>query len=194
MTLGALEIPGFADPVGGAQTTFRAVLDAMARPGHVYPAGALLHPPAPLDKATAAVALTLLDQETSLYLDATMQAAAPWLTFHAGALIVDDITAADFVLTARCPDLCKMRTGSDEAPEVSATLILQIGALGDGTAYSLSGPGLAETAKLRATGMPDGFVAAWQRNHALYPRGVDIVLCAGGVLAALPRSVKLEAV
>jgi alpha-D-ribose 1-methylphosphonate 5-triphosphate synthase subunit PhnH len=32
----------------------------------------------------------------------------------------------------------------------------------------------------------------WRRNHSLYPRGLDLVLCAGTTLAALPRSVAIE--
>jgi alpha-D-ribose 1-methylphosphonate 5-triphosphate synthase subunit PhnH len=183
MTTASIDFPGFADPVGDAQTTFRAVLDAMARPGRLCAAGAGLRPPAPLDRATAAVALTLVDQETTLYLDLEMLAAAKWLAFHAGSPIVPDHATADFILAAACPD---------EAPEDSATLILQVAALGVGTAYRLAGPGLAEPTILRATGMPDSFVAAWRRNHALFPRGVDTVICAGEILTALPRSVTME--
>ena len=41
-------------------------------------------------------------------------------------------------------------------------------------------------------GLPADFASAWQANHALFPRGVDIVLCAGTSLAALPRSVALQ--
>jgi alpha-D-ribose 1-methylphosphonate 5-triphosphate synthase subunit PhnH len=190
MTTASIDFPGFADPVGDAQTTFRAVLDAMARPGRLCAAGAGLRPPAPLDRATAAVALTLVDQETTLYLDLEMLAAAKWLAFHAGSPIVPDHATADFILAAACPDLSDLRTGSDEAPE--DTLILQVAALGVGTAYRLAGPGLAEPTILRATGMPDSFVAAWRRNHALFPRGVDTVICAGEILTALPRSVTME--
>ena len=45
---------------------------------------------------------------------------------------------------------------------------------------------------LTADGLPADFVAVWQRNHALFPRGVDLILCAGTPLAALPRSVSIE--
>ena len=51
-------LPGFADPVGQAQACFRAVLDAMARPGRLLAAGQGVTPPAPLDPATGAVVLT----------------------------------------------------------------------------------------------------------------------------------------
>jgi alpha-D-ribose 1-methylphosphonate 5-triphosphate synthase subunit PhnH len=49
-------------------------------------------------------------------------------------------------------------------------------------------------ASLSVDGLPAGFASAWQENHALFPRGVDIVLCAGTSLAALPRSVALQEV
>ncbi len=190
----SVDIPGFADPVGEAQATFRAVLDALSRPGRICTAGAGLTPPAPLDAATAAVALALVDQETPLFLDAAMQTAGPWLAFHAGAPIIADATRAEFVLASSWVDLAELPSGSDEAPEASATVILQVAALDSGTAYRLSGPGLAAPVVLRADGLPPDFVAAWRTNHALFPRGVDLVLCAGTTLAALPRSVTVEAV
>ena len=62
-----VSLPGFEDPVRDAQVTFRAVLDAMARPGRLHHAGQNLTAPAPLDRATAAVLLTLIDNETPLW-------------------------------------------------------------------------------------------------------------------------------
>ena len=65
-------------------------------------------------------------------------------------------------------------------------------ALGQGTPFRLSGPGLRAPALLRLDGLPDDFAAQWAANHALYPCGVDLVLCAGERLCALPRSVRIE--
>ena len=101
-----------------------------------------------------------------------------------------ELTAESVALSL--PDLTALPTGSHETPERSATLILQIAALGTGARYRLSGPGLREPALLAAGGLPAGFAALWQRNHALYPCGVDIILCAGTTLAALPRSISIE--
>jgi alpha-D-ribose 1-methylphosphonate 5-triphosphate synthase subunit PhnH len=187
-----IELPGFAHPIGEAQATFRAVLDAMARPGRLHRAGEDLTAPAPLDPATAAVLLTLVDNETPLWLDAAAAAAHDWLAFHCGAQVVKTATNAAFAVALSLPDLAALPAGSHEAPEDSATLILQIRALGAGARYRLSGPGLREPALLAADGLPADFAATWQRNHTLYPRGVDIILCSGTTLAALPRSVSIE--
>jgi alpha-D-ribose 1-methylphosphonate 5-triphosphate synthase subunit PhnH len=189
---GTVALPGFADPVGEAQSTFRAVLDAMARPGRLHEVGEGLVAPAPLHSATAAVLLTLVDNETPLWLDPPVAAARDWLAFHCGAVIVDAPDKAAFALALSLPDLAMLPAGSHEAPESSATLILQIATLGTGTPYRLSGPGLREPTVLKSGGLPGNFVQAWRQNHAQYPRGVDVVLCAGTWVTALPRSVSIE--
>lgn len=187
-----LALPGFADPVSEAQATFRAVLDAMARPGTLHEAGAGLNAPAPLDAATAAVMLTLVDNETPLWLDAAMAGTREWLAFHCGAAITNATESAEFGLAAALPDLTRFPAGTHEAPETSATLVVQVTALGSGARYQLSGPGLREPAVLDVTGLPADFANIWTQNRALFPRGVDLVLCAGTALTALPRSVTLK--
>jgi alpha-D-ribose 1-methylphosphonate 5-triphosphate synthase subunit PhnH len=184
--------PGFADPVAGAQSCFRAVLDAMARPGRIHEAGVDLTPPVPLAPATAAVLLTLLDYDTPVWLDQAAVAARAWIGFHCGAPIVPAIGACGFAVALALPDLATLPAGSHEAPESAATLVLQVNAFGRGRIYRLAGPGLREPVLLSVDGLPAGFASAWQENHALFPRGVDIVLCAGTSLAALPRSVALQ--
>jgi alpha-D-ribose 1-methylphosphonate 5-triphosphate synthase subunit PhnH len=186
--------PGFADPVAGAQSCFRAVLDAMARPGCIREAGADLAPPAPLAPATAAVLLTLLDYDTPVWLDPAAAAAGAWIGFHCGAPIVAAIGACRFAVALSLPKLATLPAGTHEAPEDAATLVLQVNAFGRGRSYRLAGPGLRAPALLSVDGLPAGFASAWQDNHALFPRGVDIVLCAGTALAALPRSVALQEV
>jgi len=187
----AIDLPGFADPVLEAQASFRAILDAMAVPGSLHAAGAGLRPPAPLAPATAAALLTLVDGETALAVDAAASPALPWIGFHCGALPMPSAQAR-FLLALSCPDLPAVNAGSHEAPEEACTVILQLAALGTGARFRLSGPGLKEPAILAATGLPANFAARWAANHALFPRGVDMILCAGGTIAALPRSVRME--
>ncbi len=183
--------PGFSDPVTEAQACFRALLDAMARPGTLHPAGQALQPPAPLAPATAAALLTLVDAESPLWLDAAASDAWPWLAFHCGATRAEPDAAA-FLCALAMPPLATLNAGTDAGPEDSATLILQVEALGSGRGYRLSGPGIASTATLHVTGLPPDFAAQWAANHALFPRGVDLVLCAGAQLCALPRTTHFE--
>ena len=131
---------GFADPVTDAQVCFRAVLDAMARPGLVRAVRGV-SAPAPLCNAAAGVLLTLIDQETPLWLDPASTAARAWIAFHTGAPIVDTKRAA-FAMALSLPDLAELPSGSDEMPETSATVILQIASLTEGRRFVLEGPGL----------------------------------------------------
>ncbi len=184
--------PAFADPMLGAQAAFRAVLEAMSRPGRVLQAGAGLRPPAPLMPAAAAVLLALADADTPLWSDAGTQAEA-WLRFHCGAPLVTTPGEADFVLAAGAPPaLSALRPGTEEKPQQGVTLVLQVAALEPGRGWRLTGPGIAQEHRLAVQGAPAGFVAAWAANRARFPRGVDVVLCAGDRLAALPRTVAIE--
>jgi alpha-D-ribose 1-methylphosphonate 5-triphosphate synthase subunit PhnH len=189
----SLDLPGFADPVADAQRTFRAVLDAMARPGRSHRVGDKLQPPSPLAAATASLLLTLADAETRLWLAPEFSAARDWLLFHCGAPITDDAGAAMFAVTTALPDLAQFSAGTDEAPEESATLIVQVRGFASGQRLRLSGPGLREPVRLDVDGLPDDFPAVWAENHGLYPRGVDLLLVTDPVLVALPRSLRVEA-
>jgi alpha-D-ribose 1-methylphosphonate 5-triphosphate synthase subunit PhnH len=182
--------PGFADPVTDAQLCFRAVLDAMARPG-LARAVRGVSAPAPLCNAAAGVVLTLIDHETPLWLDPTAAAARAWIAFHTGAPIEPPKRAA-FAMALSLPDLAELPSGNDEMPETSATVILQIASLTEGRRFVLEGPGLRAPTDLRADGLPTDFAAIWEANHRLFPRGIDLILCAGDTLAALPRSVTVR--
>src|SRR5258708_20017158 len=88
------ELPaGFVDKVLSAQSTFRSVMDAMARPGSVQRIAAVAGTPAAMMRGTAAIALTLFDHDTPIWLDASMSVTsdvAKWLKFHASAPVVED--------------------------------------------------------------------------------------------------------
>jgi len=163
----------------------------MARPGRVHTITGVA-PPAPLDAATAAVLLTLVDHETPLWLDAALRETAPWLAFHCGAPVVTDPRAAAFAAARGLPDLDRFDAGTHEMPETAATIVVQVQALGVGPRFRLSGPGLREPAGFAVTGLPADFSARWAANHRLFPCGIDLILCAGDRLAALPRSVTIE--
>jgi len=184
---------GFADPVHDAQACFRAVLDAMAHPGRIARITGVTAP-SPLGLAAGAVLLTLVDHETPLWLDPDTEPARRWIEFHCGAQIVADPAACAFALTMALPNLDRLPAGSHESPETSATVICQVDSFATGKVFRLSGPGLREPRSLTVQGLPRDFVSIWRRNHSLFPRGIDLILCAGDRLTALPRTVAIEEV
>jgi len=162
----------------------------MARPGQIHTVAGV-SAPAPLCDAAAAVLLTFADHETPLWLDPTAESARTWIAFHTGAPITPAANAM-FALALSLPDLTEMPDGTDEMPETSATVILQVASLTAGQRFVLEGPGLREPKTLTIDGLPSDFAAIWQPNHALYPRGIDLILCAGNQITALPRSVTIR--
>ena len=184
--------PAFADPVAEAQQGFRAILAAMSRPGRVQGLGTGLRPPAPLQPASAAALLTLADAETPLWHDAGAEADA-WLRFHCGSPVLACPGEARFLLACGAPPrLDMLDAGSDEAPESAATLVIQVAGLTEGSGWRLTGPGIETEHRLLVEGLPGWFAAAWEAQRRGFPRGVDVLLCAGTRLAALPRGIALR--
>ena len=187
--------PGFAEPVLDSQRTFRAVLEAMSRPGTVCRLDRKPAAPPPLSPASAAVCLALVDLDTPLWLDDAAVEAGAYLRFHCGCPVVDETGAAAFALLAdarRLPPLDRFRAGDPEYPDRSATLIIQVAELRAGEGRKLTGPGIDGVARLGVAGLDDAFWPAWAANRARFPLGLDVVLAAGDRLAALPRTTRIE--
>ena len=186
--------PGFADPVHDAQGTFRAVMDALARPGMLWPLRSALRPPAPLTPELAAIALALTDADTPVWLDAALSASpeiAAYLRFHTGAPLTADPERAAFALIRdpkTGPPLARFAQGSPAYPDTSTTLVLALDTLADGAGLHLTGPGIRGATRIAPAPLPAGFVAQRAENHAAFPLGVDVILAAPGLVAGLPRS------
>lgn len=197
----AILADGFGDGEAlGGQRCFRALLDAMGRPGRIVSLGAesLPSPPAPLAPATYALLLGLADLETPVWLDEPARArpAVPaTLRFRCGCPLVDDPAAAAFAVVTRAataPALAAFAPGVPEYPDRSTTLILQVAGLGAGERLRLTGPGVLGGAELAVAGARPGLWDELRANHRRYPLGVDLVLVDGRRLAALPRSTWVE--
>ena len=190
--------PAFVDPVDDAQSVFRAVMDAMARPGVATTIAPALTPPPLLSRGAGAIALTLLDYETPFWLDDELAAhdrVAQWLRFHTGAALTRDRQEAAFAFFARMPQVDRLEgfaLGSAEYPDRSTTFVVQVGSLAGAETLRLSGPGIKDERSLALGLSPSGFVEHLQANHALFPRGNDFLLVTDGAVVALPRSTRVE--
>lgn len=188
---------GFSDPVFDSQSTFKAVMDAMARPGAVREIKADAVPPAPMGPGAGAIALALCDHDTLVYLTPAMIEAGvqAWLAFHSGALVTGERSEAAFAFVeagSPLPPLSTFAPGSQEYPDRSTTVVFELPSLTDGQTLVLEGPGIDGSAEVAPAGLPPHFEAMWAENNTLYPRGVDLVLASGSRILCLPRTVQIK--
>ena len=192
------ELPaGFADKVLSAQSTFRSVMDAVARPGSVQRIAPAAGTPVAMMQGTAAIVLTLFDHDTPVWLDSRMSATpdvGKWLKFHTSAPVITDASTASFALVGdpeNLQALDRFAFGSNEYPDRSTTLILQVESLTDGPEVELRGPGIDGTATLRASIQPRDLFERLSINSGLFPRGIDVVLVHDDSIVAIPRTTRL---
>lgn len=188
--------PGFADTVIASQAVFRAVAEALSRPGTLIAVPEAPPAPAPLFPSTGAVALALADMDAPVFLDSTLDTsmARDWLRFHAGCPI-GSAGEATFALIGEASALTSLdafAVGTPEFPDRSATLIVQVAGLGAGAGKRLSGPGIKGEARLTVDGLPAAFWDAWTANRALFPQGVDVIFATPTTLCGLPRTTRVE--
>jgi len=179
---------GFKAPPVDSAHAFRAIMEAMARPGQIQKiAGA--QPPAPLSIAAGTVLLTLCDTDTPVYLagNADTDDARAWLAFHTGA----PLTGPSHAMFAvgewdTLMPLGGYPVGTPEYPDRSTTLIVECAEL-EASGATLRGPGIKSEAALS---LPE--TRAFQSNRALFPLGLDFIFTCGDELAALPRSTEVS--
>lgn len=176
---------GFANPSHASARAFRALMNAMARPGATYEVEGAL-PPAPLSVAAGVLLLTLCDGDTGIYLapEFDTEEIRTWISFHIGAPFVAPMKA-DFAV-GRWDELApveRFALGDAEYPDRSTTLVVEGDANEDVT---LKGPGIKDT---QAFKLPE--ITAFQDNNALFPLGRDFYFTQGAQLAALPRSTEI---
>ncbi|MFY0635378.1 MAG: phosphonate C-P lyase system protein PhnH [Vannielia sp.] len=178
---------GFANAPEQASRAFRAVLEAMARPGRIERVEGAQAPG--LSVAASVVLLTLVDGTTPLFLAENIDSPAlrQWLAFHTAAPLVARGEAV-FALGSwqALNPLASYPIGTPEYPDRSTTLIVEVGHLANEGAR-LTGPGIQSEARLNLPA-PEAHRANW----ALFPLGHDFIFCAGDRLAGVPRSTRVE--
>ena len=180
-----------------SQAVFRAIMSAMAEPGTITKIKPLAGPPQRLGCAMASIALTLCDFETSVWLDEELRLdaeVAAYIRFHTSARMVERQAEAAFALVTRpsaLPPLSSFSLGTPEFPDRSTTVVVEVDVLEADRGWRLSGPGIAGVSRLAAGPFAPDFATQLHANRDSFPRGVDVLLCCGERLAALPRSVRI---
>ena len=219
----SLVCKGFDDPVKDSQRCFRTVLNALSQPGSVahldeIPLG---HAPKGWTEAAWALAMTLLDGDTLVWLSPSLATAAAHasLQFHTSCPITLNSGEADFVFVGNAneqPDWSSLRHGEAEFPDLSATVILQIPGIGEESTVPMVAPNVApnvapsSTWELRGPGIehmrlirlqhgpedpwPEQLRHALVANRAQFPLGVDLLLVWQDRVCALARSTRVAAI
>lgn len=187
---------GFSEPVRQAQSSFRAIMDALANPGTTRKFADLASAHGPLTGELVSILLTLSDQDTSIWLSEQLRQTpgmAGFVAFHTGAPIVNETGRAVFAFAgaaSELPRLDRFNLGTQEYPDRSTTIVLAVTALSGGNELVMRGPGIKDHLPISPIGLPEDFVAQWAANRELFPRGVDLLLVAEGAVLGLPRSTR----
>jgi alpha-D-ribose 1-methylphosphonate 5-triphosphate synthase subunit PhnH len=145
--------------------------------------------------ASLAILLTLADADTPVCLIGSAELELDtYLRFHCGCPITRDPKNAalglinDPMLASRA---FEFPIGTDEYPDTSATVILEVASLVAGPRQTIRGPGIRSSIEF-APAVHAEFWSAWHANTQLYPCGIDMVFTCTNQIAALPRSSRLE--
>ena len=188
---------GFANPVPEAQSVFRAVMAALARPGKIVPIATSLAAPGQLPTALAAIALTLADYETPLWLDDGLARDAEFqsfLAFQTGAPVTRRASEAALAFcldAAELPRLDGFAQGTLEYPDRSTTIVAAVESLTDGEAMVIAGPGVNGSETIAPTPLPTDFRRQMRLNRGQFPCGIDLILVADDRILGLPRTVEI---
>ncbi|MFD4404869.1 phosphonate C-P lyase system protein PhnH [Nocardia sp. NPDC058499] len=170
-----------------AQTVYRAVLDALSRPGSVRQLPESLYPAALLP------VLALADLETGVHVvEPAGDEWAPLAAVATGAparevseakyvVVLDPSVAADAVRAATA--------GTAQSPETGATVVIAVDAVAGGTPVRLAGPGVATETEFAPAGADPAVWAARATRITGFPAGVDLLFVGrDGRLVGVPRT------
>jgi len=185
----------FGDPVADSAEVFRLVLAALSRPG--APIGLAYDGDAPdgLFANTFALAQTLFDHDTTVFLSPTTDTAASRadIRFHCGSPIQNDAQHADFAVLSfeEAPSILPaLSIGTPDYPDTAATAIVQIDGFSEQPGATLTGPGIKESQELNLRG-GQSFWSCLLANQTLYPLGIDLIFVSHDSIVGLPRSTRI---
>ena len=199
---------GFVNPVIESQSTFRAVLEALAHPGKIVTVDGMPENPPGTCPTAAAILLTLLDSDCSLWIDPAIHAPAvkSWLAFHTGCAIVSQPGDAQFAWISdlsELPSFSAFCCGTDRYPDASATVLVNVPAIADETSAGvqdiglrLQGPGVLSSRTIYLPGVDFAYIARFvalrAANREIFPCGVDVYLTTSRTIVGLPRTTSVD--
>ena len=196
-----------------SQIIFRSLLDAMARPGSILRLPDVIITPPVANKYPLILLMTLLDHEVSFcvlgHSDANVNADRPAVAEYLGSNTGSKESAlgdADFILVCKGTShglIRRVKQGTLEYPDESATVVYDVGSIGDQgydgddghdeyMLLELSGPGIAGKCIIAISGMEPTEIedVLAVRN---YPLGIDAILSdRNGNIACIPRSTNVR--
>ncbi|HLL65776.1 MAG TPA: phosphonate C-P lyase system protein PhnH [Micromonosporaceae bacterium] len=172
-----------------AHATFRAVLDALSRPGWItrLPTAPLGVVPAPivpvLALADLGTGVCVLDEDGG-WTDAV------GLATNAPAVALGEARLVAATRPVRAEELLAVHRGSAGAPEDGALVCLPVRDVDGGpTVWRLSGPGVDGERRIAPVGLPEGIFDARAEAVSGFPAGVDLLLVTpDGRILGVPRS------
>jgi alpha-D-ribose 1-methylphosphonate 5-triphosphate synthase subunit PhnH len=191
-----------------SQSTFRQILDCMARPGKVnsfepFPASGG-GSEAKVSPYLLGLGYTLLDVEVGFYVfqqDESLTALAGALEFQTSSQVCS-LAEADFIFMTGADEpesLANVKCGNLDYPDSGATVIIRIDYVSEerppetgGVQLELKGPGISGKKALFVTGLTERHVRVLRDINVEFPLGIDLILVCGGRLACIPRSVELN--
>ena len=176
------------------QQNYRAVLDAMSRPGHckkLYFEGGDLDRE---NKAFTALLASLLDKAVT-FADPHALIHEDELTLLQTQLIEPE--QADFIVCkgSEIPAF-QPKLGTLPSPELSATIVISVTNIDESSQGNLklclSGPGVNNFTQCAITGLNRQWLNAREEWVSRFPLGVDILLVDDTSVMALPRTTTVE--
>ena len=182
--------PAFAPALHDARHCFHRLLKAMREPGVIVSLPQLKHGWPPLNPATTSVLLTLVANETPLWISGAMDndLVRQNLRLHTDAPLVEQpqqsrLAIADHTLSAE--QLCALPKGRH------AALILQLPALSGGRMLRLTGPDIQEE-RMVAPLLPECITDEFSDRPHSFPAGMDVILTCGERALAIPTTTLVE--
>jgi alpha-D-ribose 1-methylphosphonate 5-triphosphate synthase subunit PhnH len=176
------------DHVVHSQRHFRAILDSLSRPGTINELEPVAcEPPARLSRASALVAMALLNADVSFHLLGMPGEDTTYLSVNTGSRPAP-MEEATFIFAdgAQPPQALEgVNCGTLAYPDTSSTLVIQVDALSSapiagGLKVMLEGPGIQEQASVYTRALNPDLLLALQARNVEFPLGIDaIVTCTG---------------